>query len=109
MLPTLESKGDCTTIFDWINGYAKMKTRVSSVEATRTFLREWWGRGIQLRQRTVEWVTQQRRAVTMVSVGGGIVILAHADPCGWFTVYKKVRTSTREAVPWMLKWADVVC
>ena len=53
-LPTLEIKGDCKTIVDWVNGHAKMKTRVSTVEAIQNLLREWWGRGIRLRQRTAE-------------------------------------------------------
>ena len=51
-LPTLEIKGDCKTIVDWVNGHAKMKARVSTVEAIQNLLRERWGRGIRLRQRT---------------------------------------------------------
>ena len=55
--PTLEIKGDCKTIVDCVNGHAKMKTRVSTVEATQNLLREWWCRGIRLRQGTAERVT----------------------------------------------------
>ena len=57
-LPTLEIKGDCKTIVDWVNGHAKMKARVSTVEAIQNLLQEWWGRGIRLRKRTAEWDTQ---------------------------------------------------
>ena len=60
-LPTLEIKGDCKTIVDWVNGHAKMKAKVSTVEAIQNLLREWWGRGIRLRQRTAEWVTHTFR------------------------------------------------
>ena len=60
-LPTLEIKGDCETIVDWVNGHAKMKTRVRTVEAIQNLLRKWWGRGIRLRHRTVEWVTHTFR------------------------------------------------
>ena len=49
--PTLEIKGDCKTIVDWVNGHAKMKTKVAIVAATQNLLREWWGRGIRLRKR----------------------------------------------------------
>ena len=59
--PTLEIKLDCGTVVDWVNGHAKMKTRGSTVEATQNLLREWWGRGIRLRQRTTEWVTHTFR------------------------------------------------
>ena len=34
--PTLELKGDCKTIVDWVNGHAKMKARGSTVEQSRT-------------------------------------------------------------------------
>ena len=55
--PTLEIKGDCTTIVDWINGHAKLKTRECTVAKTQNLLRDWWGRGVHLRQRTAEWAT----------------------------------------------------
>ena len=38
-----------------------MKARVSTVEATQNVLRESWGRGIRLGQRTAEWVTHTFR------------------------------------------------
>ena len=60
-LPALEIKGDCKTIIDWIIGHARVKARVSTGEATQNLLREWWGRGIRLRQRTAEWVTHTFR------------------------------------------------
>ena len=53
---TLESKGDNKTIVDWVNGHAKMKTRIGTVEKVHNFLCEWCGRGIRLRQQT-DWVT----------------------------------------------------
>ena len=55
--PTLEIKGKNRTIVDWINGHAKMKTRIGAVEKAQNLLREWWCRGIRLRQRTANWVT----------------------------------------------------
>ena len=36
---TLEIKGDCKTIVDWVNGHAKLKTRKSNVATTKNFLR----------------------------------------------------------------------
>ena len=56
-LPTLEIKGDSKTIVDWVTSCAKLKARVSTVEAIQNLLREWWGRGIRLQQRTAVWVT----------------------------------------------------
>ena len=55
--PTLEIRGDCKTIVDWINGRAKEKTRECTVEETQSFLRDWWGRGVHQRKRTTEWAT----------------------------------------------------
>ena len=54
---TLEIKGDCKTIVEWINGHAKMKTRESTVENTQNLLENWWGRGVHLRHRTAVWAT----------------------------------------------------
>ena len=53
--PTLKIKAYCKTIVDWINGRTKMKTRESTVPNTQNLLRDWWGRGVHLRQRTAEW------------------------------------------------------
>ena len=58
--PTLEIKGDNKMIVDWVNGHAKMKTRIGTVEKAH-FLREWWGRRMRLRQRTTDWVTHTLR------------------------------------------------
>ena len=55
--PTLEIRGDCKTIVDWINGHAKLKTRECTVEKTQNTLPGWWGRGVHLRQRTADWAT----------------------------------------------------
>ena len=52
-----EIKGECKTIVDWVNGHAKLKTRVSTVATTHNLLREWWCRGIRLRQQTADWST----------------------------------------------------
>ena len=41
----LEIKGDCKNDCGLGIGHAKMKTRVSTVEAIQNLLREWWGRG----------------------------------------------------------------
>ena len=49
--PTLEIKGDNKTIVDWMNGHAMMKTRIGTVEKAQKLFREWWVRGIRLRQR----------------------------------------------------------
>ena len=38
-----------------------MKTRVSTVEKAQNLLREWWCRGMRLRQRTTDWVTHTFR------------------------------------------------
>ena len=59
--PTREIKGDNKTIVGWVNGHAKMKTRVRTVEIAQNFLRNWWGRKIRLRQRTGEWITHTFR------------------------------------------------
>ena len=56
--PTLEIKGDNTTILERTNGHAKMKTKIGTAEA-QNLLREWWG-GMRLRQRT-DWVTHTFR------------------------------------------------
>ena len=44
-----------------MNGHAKVKTRVSTVEATQNLLREWWCRGMRSRQRTTDWATHTFR------------------------------------------------
>ena len=41
--PTLEIKGDNKTIVDCMNGHAKMKTRIGTVEKAQNLLREVWG------------------------------------------------------------------
>ena len=51
---TLEIKGDSKTIVDWVDGHAKLKARESTVATTQNFLREWWGRGVVLRQRVAD-------------------------------------------------------
>ena len=56
-----DQRGLQKPIVDWVNGHAKMKTRVSTVAATQNLLREWWLRGIRLRQRTADWVTHAFR------------------------------------------------
>ena len=52
--PTLEFRGDCTTIVDWINGHPKLKTRECTAEKTQNLLRARWGPGVHLRQRTAD-------------------------------------------------------
>ena len=59
--PTLEIKGDNKTIVDWMNGHAKMKTRIGTVEKVQNPMREWLGHGMRLRQRTTDWVTHTFR------------------------------------------------
>ena len=54
---TLEIKGECKTIVDWVIGHARLKTRESTVATTQNLLREWWGRGVDLRQRIADWAT----------------------------------------------------
>ena len=41
---------------DWVNGYAKLNIRESTVANAQNLLRE-WGRGVDLRQRTADWAT----------------------------------------------------
>ena len=55
--PTLEIRGDCRTIVDWINGHAKLKTRECTVANAQNRLRDWWGGGVHIRQRTAELAT----------------------------------------------------
>ena len=43
--PTLEIRGDCKTIVDWINGHAKLKTRECTMAKTQNLLRDWWAEG----------------------------------------------------------------
>ena len=54
---TLEIKGDCETIVDWVNGHAKLKARESTVAIAQDLLRDWWGRGVDLRPRIADWAT----------------------------------------------------
>ena len=54
---TLETRGDCKNIVDWVNGHAKQIRRESTVANAQNLRREWWSRGDDLRQRTAEWVT----------------------------------------------------
>ena len=58
---TLDTKGDNKTIVEWMNGHAKMKSRIGTVEKAQNLQREWWGRGICLRQQTNDWVTHTSR------------------------------------------------
>ena len=58
---TLEIKGDNKTIVDWMNGLVMTKTRIGTVEKAQNLLRQWWGRGMRLRQRTTYWVTHTFR------------------------------------------------
>ena len=44
-----------------MNGHAKMKMRIGTVEKAQKFQREWWSRGLRLRQRTTDWVTHTCR------------------------------------------------
>ena len=44
-----------------MNGHAKMKTKIGTVEKAQNLLLEWWGRGMRLRQRTTDWVTHTFR------------------------------------------------
>ena len=44
-----------------MNGHAKMKTRIGTVVKAQNLLREWWGRGMRLRQRTTDRVTHTFR------------------------------------------------
>ena len=45
-----------------MNGHAKKKTRIGTVENVQNLLlREGWGRGMRLRQRTTDWVTHTSR------------------------------------------------
>ena len=118
-LPTLNIKGDCKTIIDWVNGRNPEPSP------------EWWGRGIRLRQRTAEcvthtfrehnkeadqradkgakgrveeWVDTTRIAWPEVTslcgflygscdngncAGGIMIVAANSDLHGWCTFYKK--------------------
>ena len=58
---TLEIHEDIRTIVDWMNGHAKKKTRIGTVEKAQNLLREWRGRAMLLRQRTTDWVTHTFR------------------------------------------------
>ena len=54
---TLKIKGDCETIVNWVNGHAKVQTRESTVATTQNLPREWWSRGVDLRQWIADWAT----------------------------------------------------
>ena len=54
-------KEDNKPIVDSMNGHAKMKTKIGTVEMAQNLLRERWGRGMRLRQRTIDWVTHTLR------------------------------------------------
>ena len=60
-LLNLEIKENCKTFVDWVNGHSKTKTRIGTVEKAQNLQREWWGRGMRLRQRTTDWVTHTSR------------------------------------------------
>ena len=51
---TLEIKGGSKSMVDWVNGHAKLKTRERTAATTQNLLREWWCRGVDQRQRTVD-------------------------------------------------------
>ena len=119
--PTLEMKGNCKTTVGWVNSHAKMKARVSTVEAIKNFLKKWWGLGICLRQSTAERVIhtfrEHNKEVDRWSGNGakGTCVEEWVDTtrglCGFWDgscdigncgcgiilmAFSKVRTSTRE-------------
>ena len=51
----LEIRGDSNTIVDWVHGRAKLKTWESTVATAQNPVREWWGRGVNLRRRVTDW------------------------------------------------------
>ena len=53
----LEIRGDSTTIVDGVHGRAKLKSKGSTIASVRNLLREWCGRGVDLRQRVADWAT----------------------------------------------------
>ena len=57
--PTLEIKGECKTMVDWISGHANLKKRECTLEKTRNFLRDRWGWAFRregAKGRVEEWV-----------------------------------------------------
>ena len=53
----LEIRGDSKTIVDWVNVHAKLITKESTIASVQNVLRDWWGRGVDLRQRVADWVS----------------------------------------------------
>ena len=60
-LPPLEIKRDCKKIVDWVDGHAKKKTRVRTVENSPNSPMVMAEGGIRLRQPTTEWATHTFR------------------------------------------------
>ena len=51
----LEIRGDSRMVVDWVDGHSKLKTKESTIAGVQNFLRDWWGRGWDLRHRVAEW------------------------------------------------------
>ena len=47
----LEVPAEDKTLVDWVNGHAKLKMKESTIASVQNLLREWWGRGVDLRKR----------------------------------------------------------
>ena len=53
--PMLEIGSGGNTIVDWVHGHAKLKTWKGTVVTAQNPVREWWGRGVDLRRRVTDW------------------------------------------------------
>ena len=49
----LEIRGDSKTIV--VKGHSKLKTKERTIASLQNLQREWWGRGMDLRQRVADW------------------------------------------------------
>ena len=50
------NQGDSKTIVCWVSVQVKLRTREGTIASAQNLLREWWGRGVDLRQRVADWV-----------------------------------------------------
>ena len=56
----LDVRWNTMTIVAWINGHAKQKKKESITATAQNLVREWWGRGVDLRRRVFDWAVHIR-------------------------------------------------
>ena len=80
--PMPEFRGDSKTIVDWVNGHAKLKTKESTIAIVQNLLREWRGRGVNLRvtDRAVHIFRERNKEARLVGWGKASKVVKNG---GW--------------------------